>query len=317
MSNHKPYNYYPLLLLMTALILGVTILGLMHQYSSQLPAPRVSSSEAFNEKARWMRLRKPSCDLLIVGSSIALNNIDGKHINDVTKNSTANLSSFGLNPTDVANQLYRLPKSCKPKTIIYIFFRDDLTSRWDKMIDWDAYSRYIEGELDFKSYARNMDLSYYISTALKRSAHKKAGNHSFQSLDFDSTGSVQLSSSNFNYDKTRWIEFTKDRPLSISDLEIALKGIEGVVKAAERLDAKILLVSTPLNTSSKAYYKNIDQDLWSRVEYYSKKNHVEFIDLNNQGDLPDTSYSDFVHMNENGARYVADQLIIALQNHHR
>ncbi len=298
-------SIYIVTLLVSSVFFSSSIVLLMSIYHDAIPAPRLSSSESFNEKARWFKSHKSNCDVLIVGSSMAVNNVDGLYLSEVLKRNIQNLGSFGMNLSEVSILLNKLPISCRPRQVIVPIFRNDIINKWNKTIDWNRYINYIEGEAYATSYFLNMDLIYYFSTYYKRKIHQRNGNKTYQSLNFDGSGSVMLSSENFNIDSSRWIEYQNDRVVKWSQLEGISENISTIVSSVHSFGAKVVFVKTPLTSASKEFYEKIDSSLWSYFSEIVKINGADFIDLNVRMTLGNDYFVDYAHLNEKGARAVA------------
>lgn len=282
-----------------------------------MPAPRISSSESFNEKARWLRnnLNK-GCDIVIVGSSMALNNVDGYSIKiNFPGYSVINIASWGLNISESRKLLSQVTKKCKPKLIVYSAFYADFDAQWSKDVDWGLLESYFDNEPVILTYLKTLDLKYYTSTFFTRGMAKRKFNKIYHSLIFDETGSVLLDCDNFEVISERWNGYKKYKTLNIKNIESNITDLRGILDYAGKNEIQFVFIKTPLRLeANKTLLKPEIEHLWAKVEKSTKYFGGRFVDMQLRNDIVDNQFTDFAHLNRCGARKEIEFVIPVLKN---
>ena len=103
--------------------------ALVASTGADLPAPHLSGSVSFNEKAGWLRvaLGQGKCDVLVAGSSMALNNVAAGRLAGEGQ-SVINIGSFGVSPEDTLELLRIVTARCAPKLIVMPVYQGDFAT---------------------------------------------------------------------------------------------------------------------------------------------------------------------------------------------
>ena len=170
-----------------------------------------SNSISFNAKAAFLLNNKTEIDkakIIIMGSSMSLNNINGEFIQSLLGEPVVNISSWGIKLED----LNCFKNYFGPKTVIImnISFNDFGKSDFIKYSDFPL-NRNVE--------LNNKIFHFYAYLDNIRKIDKYTGESAMQNytnLNFDKTGSVKLISNNFNISQRRW----EDSPKIPSEYEL-------------------------------------------------------------------------------------------------
>ena len=308
---------YILIFFSTLLFLILILLILVILDFSEKPAPRLTPNFSLNEKVRWLKVNGGNCDILVIGSSMALGNIDGPHIKSALPNrSILNTGAWGLSLMDTLNLLQIIAPICKPKLIVLVMAQSDF-SHSNTVPDWSQISRYLNHkrlEPEF-SYIYNMDGLYYLTSFIDRIGKKEMGNKIYDSLNFDETGGVVLDSIGLVVDEKKWNGFLMERLLTNIDINNGLKSLSKIKSVALKNDSQLLIISNPIRKSAwKLFSENNASELWSYVSQWSIRNQVSFINDSQSLNLDDSHFADYMHLNNKGARALINDLIPKIQN---
>ena len=309
-ANGNNYRQYLAIVLGFPLLLLIILITTICIFEKGIPAPRLSSSDEFNEKARLIRNSSANkCDVLIIGSSMALNNIDGSAIKKMTRGkSVLNLGSAGLSVSESGILLNYVVPLYKPKVIILATYYGDFTDHWEKTIDWKLFRNYIHGKSTVISYLKSIDHRYYLFTYIKkcRSIANK-GNTTYPALMFDGTGSLMLDCNNFEIKPHRWDPPNIHNPLPRGRTSENLAGLADIEKIARNTHSHLLVVATPLRKTAEERLSIPEiAQLWEAVSRSVNIAGGTFIRVRSFYDFNDEHFTDFAHLNGCGASKVSD-----------
>jgi hypothetical protein len=280
-----------------------------------MPAPRFSTSESFNEKARWIRnFSANKCDVLIIGSSMSLNNIDASYIKVLTHGkSVLNAGSWGLTISESALLLKYLAPLCKPTVIVLATYYGDFNGTGGKKINWELFQNYINGESTIITYLKSMDPMYYLSTYIHRRSFVKKGKSIYQSLIFDYTGSVMFDFNHFEIDPGRWDAQNTYLPLDQDRVKENLSGLSNIENIVREHHSRLLVIATPLRQKAEEKLSTPEiARLWETVSNSVNNDDGVFIKVRAFYDFNDEQFTDFAHLNECGARKVTEVIAPAV-----
>ncbi len=283
----------------------VLLLLLITAFQQQLPAPRISSSESFNEKARWLRVTlHEQCPILLIGSSMALNNIDATEIESTLgAGNVVNAASWGLSVAESASLLRIIAPLCKPRLTILVAYYGDFGAVSNKAIDWDLFASYVAGTPTAWAYLRAFDPVYYLRTFFSRRRLTAKGNADYESLRFDQTGSVMFDCRNLKIDQGRWEGYKRHWVADRDRLQADLDGLAAIENIAQARGGHLMFVVTPLREVAETEVrKQADvQGLWKGVSQSVEHAGGVFVPVNT-GHYDDSLFVDFAHLNGCGAR---------------
>jgi hypothetical protein len=261
------------------------------------PAPKLSADTSFNEKARWFRMHSSGyCDILVIGSSIALNNVSGSELGHHA--AVFNLGSWGMNLDDDLRILQIVEQACHPKVVIMPVSFADFTDDYDKHVDWDLTSDYLLRS-QIATYLRSFDLVYYLNEFLKLRNIHSMGRSTYLSLDFDDSGTVPLACEGFHIDPHRWSGFTSRNSIELSDEK--RRKLQKLGEHFKNKDFILIVASTPIRKAAIDYLKPLELDhFWSELEDAVNASGAAFIRADN-GAFPDELFVDYLHLCKRGA----------------
>lgn len=267
----------------------------------------VSNSISCNLKAGFIEQHPEKLNqagIVVLGSSMSLNNIDAKLLQDSFQLNTINLSSWGL-------KIVNFEQS--PVLDQHKIFLCNLGSPDFSTYHLQAYDKF---SFNNSKLRQVYDLSVNFSTYKDQLQKAKdvllmRHNRDFKSCNFDDYGSVLLSDSGFNFDSSRWngddyLSFgvdsakLKDYVHHLKDLVASHQGIE-----------HFILTYSP---GRRVFYNQNRSEMIAYLGRMIRENcpTVHFINLYDRN-YPDVEYADASHFNGKGAsrftREVIDSII--------
>ncbi|NOU01382.1 MAG: hypothetical protein HOO95_07405 [Gallionella sp.] len=305
LNKYRFVGYFAL----TQIILVFGFFAFVTIFEKQLPAPRLSSSESFNEKARWLReLGNKKCDVLVIGSSMAINNVDWAFIRPALNNMTVvNTASWDMSIAASATMLKYIAPVCNPRFIVLVAFFGDFNSKGHQPIDWEFFQDYFNGQPSQLAYLKSADLTYYLSTFLNLKNLSNKGNTVYESLNFDETGSVMLNCNNFVRKKSRWDGYNSYLShFSPGKVQVELDGLAEIEHIARTNHIHLVVVSTPLRkVAEDKIAATWVATLLEKVKQSVQGRGGVFIQAGALANFTDSDFADFAHLNECGARKMA------------
>ncbi len=284
-------------------------------FENKIPAPHLSPSESFNEKARWFRnLAGKRCDILVIGSSMALNNINGAYMSSLLRNKeVVNLGAFSLPISDSALLLKYTAPLCKPKLIILATYYGDFnhnSEKSKKIIEWELFQRYITGSSAEIVYLQSLDFNYYVSTFFSRKKYSIKRNTIYESLNFDETGSVVLDCEKFDIQPNRWNGYSRLTFFDKNKIRSQLDELYFVEKIANENHSRLLVVAMPLRKVAVEKLATLGvETLWEDVSKSINNSGGAFINVDNISTFEDSYFTDFAHLNGCGSKKLIDFIL--------
>ena len=263
-------------------------------------APKISTSISFNQKAAWLKHIK-TCDVLIIGSSMGINNIDGVAIQEhFPQRSIVNAASWGLSIEESGRILDIVGSRCVPKVVIFPLYFGDFTSEdGDKAINWNWFAKYLSGSKIILESLENFDLFYFAKTYVTLQSAPYSNNRYYTSLKFDRTGGVMLSGHAFLVDPRRWNAY-QSRPTEQLKAD-QFEALARIVERTHKSGIKLILLETPFTRAANQYFAGSGNNLGSdQIAGIAEKGGTEIID-SRRYNFGDALFTDFCHLNENGA----------------
>jgi len=268
------------------------------------PAPHVSNEYTFNEKARWLRnnLRDRRCDTVVLGSSMGLNNFDSTAFHpDGTPRKIVNLSSWGLTFTEDLKLLEVVGRLCHPTEVIMPITFLDLTAP-EKEIDWPIYEDYVRGGVGILTYARTMDILYYLKSTYHLWSYGREGRQIYESLQFDPNGDALLTCDDFKRDLARWNGYKSLPSAPILPPKVLVK-LGEIARAAQRMGARLVVAPSPMRpAASRDFFPEELDRIWQQIGLEIAHQGGSFIRVRTEEGFEDRDFADFNHMTECGAK---------------
>jgi len=267
-----------------------------------VPAPAFSDSYSFNEKTAFMKKNEWKKDILVVGSSMCLNNFSGEEYARLTgQSSIMNVASWGLSVKDSYDWMKHLTQQHHPKEIIMISNYVDFC-QVDKNIDFEDAMTYLEGN-DFRAALaplQHFNLRYYIKNT-KYAEKVRNCSSDYEYLGFDSFGCVNLEGEGFHKDSTRW----NDHHLGRTIVPIQYQYLDSICIYCKERGMRFTLVQSPYRSGLSVLFNTEELQILtthhSRIEEIVKSHQHDFLRADKET-WPDDLFVDGTHLNKEGAQ---------------
>jgi len=272
---------------------------------------RFSNSISYDVKLNYIQNNKlmNNSDTIVIGSSMALNNINGIELEDNSINikKVANLSSWGLQTSEVL-QLIKLVDLKNIKYLIYSTQYFDFRESRLKNIDEKEVEKYLNNQFTLYPYKITIQgLTNNLANNIRyKNLYLNPNKYSY--LDYDRTGSINLTFGSEFIKKDRWEnEYKKIYNLSTQCFE-ALAELSQISKLH---NIQLIVITTPIRKSilySNEGVLDIFNEFTTKLSNLSIKQN--FIYLNTQSilNLTDEYFVDRTHLNKNGATLVSAEI---------
>lgn len=270
-----------------------------------VPAPHLSRSPSFNEKARWLRAQlagnpggEARCDVLAVGSSMTLNSLDATRLARPGERAV-NLGSFGVNPEDTVEMLPAVLARCHPRLVVMATYHGDFANprAEPKDINWPAFSDYVRGGSLWRAYGGEFDPYYLIERSLKTGDLHRTD--TYQSMAFDEAGGVGLACTGFHRDPARWDGDLKEALAEPRSEALAAMG--RIAEMARGAGARFVVVVAPLRPRAEAGFDPRQRAaLWRAVAAAVTPSGGILLRPGENASFTDAEFADFAHLNRCG-----------------
>jgi len=268
-----------------------------------IPAPNLSNSYSFNEKMLFVHKSKINPEILGIGSSMSLNNLDTKTIvNHFDKKKYLNTASWGFSIKDNYLFLKALKEIYHPQMIMMASNNIDFQQE-EKKINYQEVVNYIKSENASKYYLGYdyFNLKYFF-TNFKYAREVRSCNKDYQYLNFDENGGVNFESEGFNIKPGRWNEdYIR---YAIQDEQY--KYFDSINSFCAKNKIKFSFFQTPLRSSYaktlNAAQNKILSDHYNKVSEIVHKYDHKFVNANDLKDWDDSLYVDVIHLNKIGSK---------------
>lgn len=288
------------------LFITMSILLIFMNYKYDVPY-RLSNSISYDSKLNFLKknnnLLKRS-KTLVVGSSMALNNIDSYYLNEKF-GETVNTASWGLKVGEVF-QLIKLLDLSNIEYVIYPTQFIDFNDNRIKKINEKEVKNYIYGNLSF--YPLFVTLSTFLDNMEYFFNYKKLfrDKNEYAYLDFDKNGDINLEFDNSSFiDNYRWSV--------IDEHDIEETTFNTLIEMANYLNSKnikLIVTTTPIRNTivNDVLVKNIFSDYVNKLDVISKQYNFTYINIHAILNLDDTYFVDKTHVNFQGAKIVSENI---------
>jgi len=273
---------------------------------------RFSNSISYDVKLNFIRESKllENANTLVVGSSMALNNIDGNRIVNKAKKirKIANLGSWALQSSEVL-QLLKLINLDEVEYIIYATQYLDFEEKRRSKIDDLEVESYLNNEFILSPYVTTLtSIPTNISNYTKY-ADIYLNPNKYTYLKYDKTGGINLNFSDKYIDKERWESI--DKEVYTLD-EACFDDLVTLSKLARSKGIKLIVLTTPYRASMMENNGNLSEIYTSYVEkvkILSKKHGFAYFNTHDTLNLDDKYFVDGIHLKKHGAALVSDEII--------
>jgi len=306
-------NYLKILFSIFTLI-GISVVSYSFDFSNKYPLPIIDHI-SFDAKAKFIRdsVDINEIDTIIVGSSLALNNVSGVVIEKNSKQCkhVLNISVWSIDAPQVEQILELVEDFPKLKRIIYSgqFTSFNHANRFKKF-DTQFIKKYISNELNPLAYTTFVlnackDISFCKNRAIEWKK-KYIDNTKFAYLDFDHTGSAPLHIYGKDIIKARWTKID-----GATQNPNALKALERITKKAQNKNINFYFVQQPYRQAQIDKYPHIQKIMKSFPKDISKimeQHGGKFFNAHDLLQLNDDYFADRSHLNDKGSKVVSEQI---------
>ena len=268
---------------------------------TNLPAPAFSNNISLNAKIRWARdkIQASQCETLILGSSMALNNIDGAIVKERYSGSVLNLGAWSLNIEDDDHLLAVLIRYCKPKRILMpIYYGDFRTSGSYNDFKLEQLNRYLSDKSghDLIYHLNGSSIFNFLNDYIDAIQFRHLNGTLYTSLEFDETGGAPLACHNFKRDNGRWTGYLKS---PIVDPSGEINEFKKLVHFIENEGIDLIVAETPMRSVARDAFGD-KLNLWRNAIIEAVQiSSAQFIPAPKE--MGDESFADYAHLNGCGA----------------
>jgi len=306
-------TYLKILFLILSIIMATTI-GYAYYFSKNFPLP-ITNRISFDAKLQFIRehIDPNKIDTIVVGSSLALNNVQGIILEQRSKkcNSVLNLSMWSIGAPQVEQLLELSDAFPNLKRIIYSGqFSDFGNKLLFKNIDFEFVQKYMTNTLNPIEYSKLLlnackDLSFCLERQKKWEEEYGKANK-FAYLKFDHTGSAPLKLYGKDIIKRRWKE--AHAPVQIGE---AFEALSRIAKKANQNNINFYFIQQPyrqplidkspaLQIIIKKFAKNVNTII--------SKENGKFLNLYEKLHLSDKYFADRSHLNDKGSKIGSEEI---------
>ena len=295
-------------------LLGVTMLVCIHVFREKLPPPPFTGSISFDEKAVWLakRLKEP-CDVLAIGSSMTVNNLDSSVFAD---HHFINASSWGMKIEQSDYFLDLLLEYWSPKAVVVLTAPIDFEGdyRGKQIFDREKLKRFFDSGDLFRTHLEYLSAQYLLGS-LSEIQRDRTGRKTYYSLDFDAGGSVPLDlmSEGFERHEDRW-----NKPLARQEaiVEANYLGLQSLAQRCQDRGIRFLLVQPPIREDiiSAKDIKFLTETHWPRLAEICHERSGAFHNFHGTLTMSEDDFGDSTHLNRSGARKLSLAVASLLTN---
>lgn len=279
-----------------------------------IPPPNFSNSYSYNEKMEFVRKTSIRPDVIAIGSSMSLNNLDSETITKrLQTDSYLNLSSWGMSLKDIYSLLKLQSEIHKPHTLIMSSGIVDF-QEVDKSVDYTTLEEYLRSndKEEILFHLECFNLKYYISK-FKYAKFVRSSIHEYEYLGYDKYGAVNFNGKDFHIDSSRW---NRDY-MNFGSIETSYYShLDSITTFCKNNNISLLFLESPYR---KGLYSKFDTEKLGRlnahiqkVESIVNKDDHEFINAN-EVIWDDSLFVDGTHLNAIGAKLFTEYCLNKLK----
>lgn len=271
---------------------------------------RFTSFLSYDAKLNFVRNNKllEKADTLVVGSSMGLNNVNGRSLEKSEKiDFTCNISAWGMKTSEVY-ELLQAVKLDKIKRVIYISQYFDFDSYSLRNIDKNNIRMFLDGKFVLSAYLNsfyslNKNFSNYLFWK-----KRYLNNTQYNYLGFNKNGDINITLTKDRINQDRWNKFSKNPRIDEKNIE----ALVNMNKYLKEKNIKFIVATTPhriqIFNENKKLLKFFDK-FSDRLKSLSSKYQFTYINIHNILQLDDSNFIDSSHLNTKGAKQTSLELI--------
>ena len=304
-SQHElsPGQYVMRAVAACSIFLALVGLGLVYaDKQGRLAPPPLTGNMCLDEKARLVRtLADEGCDVLVAGSSMALNNIASEPLIEKLPPGTRllNIGAWGMKIRETREWIEHVRAVTKPAYVVLVvgpmdFYSGYANSRNTFQDDVDGFLR---GEPYALYVARHFDIVYYLSSYFSIDHARRSRDH-YQSLAFDAWGGLPLNVQYPSVDPVRWNQKVVPHLFNAEHYD----ELRRLASTLRKDGVKLYCVQPPLRKGSIVPASRAAVEAhWERIAKILADEGQQFLNLHNELQLDDSLYADYSHLNGRGA----------------
>lgn len=294
--------------------LAFVLVVLLERYTD-MPL-RFTKSISYDIKIKFAKeqLADNRYDTLVVGSSMALNNVDA----GVLESSDAvhrvlNLSSWGM-ATSECLQLLQMLDLSGVKYVVHAAQYFDYVGELDKVLDERELTRYFNGGWALKTYFQNIsrlpqNLWDYVDLG------NEYGDRRTQAyLGFDDSGGVNFERDGFLINKRKWEEIPPVPAVPVG--EGYFKHLLAMQQFLSGKGIQLVVVTPPFRQNLLAQSEEFRTFFFAHKDYLerlSRRNGFLYVDAHDRLGLDDQFFVDASHLDAVGAHRMSELLVDTLE----
>ncbi|GAB3961670.1 hypothetical protein GCM10028805_61120 [Spirosoma harenae] len=286
--------------------------------STDIAAPNLSNSYSYNEKMQFLRNHKFNADVVSIGSSMSLDNLNSTVITQrLSTKSYLNAASWGMSIRDTYYLLKILHDIYPFKTLLVGSNIPDFQTT-EKKVNYSVLKDYLtvsNGEL-YNVYIKTFNLRYYLDNTIIAKIARNYVNF-YEYLGFDKYGAINFNRHNLIMSPGRYNEiYIKNKTIAYQ-----YNYLDSIASYCSKNNIKLYFFQSPVRKGSLAKLNEVMiNDLkghTKKVESIVKKHNHQFANGNNRM-WEDSLFVDGIHMDAKGSelftKYCFDQINILAPN---
>ena len=277
---------------------------------------RFTKSISYDIKIKFAKeqLADKQYDTLIVGSSMALNNVDA----DVLEASDAvnrvlNLSSWGM-ATSECLQLLQMLDLREVKYVVHAAQYFDYVGELDKVLDERELARYFKGYWTYKTYFQNISRLPQNLWDYFDFGNEYGDSRTQAYLGFDNSGGVNFERDGFLINKRKWEEIPPVPALPIGD--DYFRHLLAMQKFLAEQGIQLVVVTPPFRDNLLAQGEEFREFFFAHKDYLERLSRTRgfvYVDAHDRLDLDDQFFVDASHLDAKGARRMSELVVDAVE----
>lgn len=278
-----------------------------------MPTNNFSNSISFNSQIQHLHSlhRTKETEFLVLGSSMALNNIAAELIEDSIQQKTYNFSSWGLKSQKLL-EIVQTIEFEKCRTVLIPFSNQDLydSAHFD-IKDLELVNNYLNSKntawYKAAAFLYNFNFSDFRKNWSLRSKDLYRLN-TYSSLSFDSCGSVLINTTGFVFSKKR-----NERYFDTTGFTAFMQNITAIKSLLNKKNISFKLAYMPWRDDLITPERESANNAIASILHRTFKD--EFIDLHNLK-LEKALFCDGTHLFKDGAKIITRNIIDSLKSRH-
>jgi hypothetical protein len=309
MQQHR-YKTLTVLFLTILCLFMSTVIVTARLHDDRYP-PTITNSISLDAKLRFLR-RNPQlfgARTVFAGSSMCFNNVDVAYLNQRLPQAApfVNISAWGLQIDSTGAFLdFFLEHAQNVRNVVLVGQLVDFrSSRKGSLFDREEVWAYLSGKENLLFTVRHFNMLKCLEDWRTFDSLART-NQQYDGLRFDETGTVTLDIPQADLNWKRWNTYGLDSETNA----FAFRELEKLCCALHSRGIRFIFVVTPVR---QAYLQHINsfhalEAFKGQVRNIVSHNDGQFVDADGQLHLKDDCFIDMMHLNQHGARKVAELL---------